>query len=239
MSMTQNSYAPPALLAAALAALVLMGCANRASAPVSDRAAGAGEDGGGMIADTGRGASEAASAARQTTMAGIPDAAAAPLEDLNIRRDEIPESLASIDYVYAAYPPPDCVAIAAELSRLDVDLGRDYDDDAEDEASLGQRGGEAAGDLVIDTIRGVTTDVIPFRSVVRQASGAAAFERRRARAFTAGHARRAYLKGLAVGQGCAPPAAPLVLRAPEEEPAVELRDTRDAPVNEDWGAPTP
>ncbi len=171
----------------------------------------------GALSRVGSNTTDAVSAARSTTREGLPDAATAPLEDLNLTRDEIPESLAAIEYVYAAYPPPDCTEIAAEVGRLDVDLGRDYDNDEEEEKSLGRRGGEAAGDLVVDTIRGVTTDVIPFRSIVREASGAAAFERRRARAFAAGYARRAYLKGLALGQGCAPPAAPLVITPFDED----------------------
>lgn len=172
------------------------------------------EDAEGVIARTGRGASEAVTAARTTAREGLPGAATAPLEDLNITRVEIPQSLVDIAYVYTAYPPPDCDEIADEITRLDLDLGRDYDAEAAPDDTLSERGGEAVGDLVVDTIRGFTTDAIPFRSVVREASGAAAYERRRSRAFAAGYARRAYLKGLALGQGCDAPAAPRIITAP-------------------------
>jgi hypothetical protein len=223
--------------AIALAAAALASCQSRNPAPIAEPAASV-EDEPGRLERVGTGASEAVSAARETTREGLPAAATAPLEDLNITREEIPPNIAGISYVYTAYPPPDCVDIALEIARLDTELGRDYDIEAEEDRTLGRRGGEAAGDLVVDTIRGVTTDVIPFRSIVREASGAAALERRRARAFAAGYARRAYLKGLALGQGCEPPAAPLVITPPAEESNVEVRDTRDAPANENWGPPS-
>lgn len=222
--------APVSVLCAALAAAACAG----SPAPVSGP--GDGVDSGGRIERTERATGEAFEAAGETTREGLPGAATAPLEDLNLRRDEIPQELADIAYVYNATPAPDCRAIRREIERLDAVLGRDYDVEAE-EISAGTRGGAAAGDLVVDSIRGVTTGVIPFRSVVREASGAAAFERRRAKAFAAGYARRAYLKGLALGQGCAPPAAPRVIVTPPDGPRVEMRETRDEPAHEDWGAP--
>lgn len=219
---------------------VASGCAMRSAAPISGPGAGVDDSsrrgGRSRVASTGHETAQAIDAARVTTREGLPGAAAAPLEDLNIRRAEIPQILTAIEYVYNAAPAPDCVDITREVARLDVALGRDYDVEA-DERGAGRRGGEAAGDLVVDTIRGVTTDFIPFRSIVREASGAAAFERRRSRAFAAGYARRAYLKGLALGQGCPPPAAPLIIVTPVDEPRVELRQTRDAPADNNWGAP--
>jgi len=234
-------------LAAALCLLTLLaaaGCATRAPAPISGPGAGGRAEEGdtarprrqSRVASTGHETTQAIDAARETTRAGLPNAATAPLEDLNLRRNEIPQILTAIEYVYNAAPAPDCLDISREVARLDVALGRDYDVEA-DEKGAGRRGGEAAGDLMVDTIRGVTTDIIPFRSIVREASGAAAFERRRARAFAAGYARRAYLKGLALGQGCPPPAAPLIIVTPVDEPRVELRQTRDDLGNGNWGAP--
>jgi hypothetical protein len=52
------------------------------------------------------------------------------------------------------------------------------------------------------------SDFIPFRSLVREATGASAHERRLRAAFQAGVARRSYLKGVGAQLGCAPPAAP-------------------------------
>lgn len=226
------------ILLSAAVACATAACVSRTPAPISGPGAEPAEEPNGVFSRSGRSASQVVSAASETTREGIPEAAAAPLEDLNITREEIPESLAAVTYVYDAYPPPDCDDISNEIAMLDVDLGRDYDLEAEEnQRSLGSRGGEAVGDLVVDTIRGVTTDVIPFRSIVREASGAAAFQRRRARAFAAGYARRAYLKGLALGQGCEPPAAPLVIETPEEDPRVDIRETREEPRHQTWGAP--
>ncbi|MGD2133258.1 MAG: hypothetical protein PVI23_10730 [Maricaulaceae bacterium] len=219
------------LVFAALAAFAIAGCASREPAPVSGPGVQS-SDGSGS--STGRNASDAVSAARRTTREGVPGAATAPLEDLNLRRNEIPQTLEDVEYVYLADPRPNCRQIREELAALDMVLSQDYDVEEEEKRSLGERGGVAAGDLVVDTIRGVTTDIIPFRSVVREASGAASYERRRSRAFAAGYARRAFLKGVAFGRGCAPPAAPLVVTAPEEDPRVDERETRDRPANDTW-----
>lgn len=193
----------------------------------------------GRLAAAGRTAQTAARTAERTTRQGLPNAAAAPLEDLNLRREQVPEALAAIEYVYESEPTPDCTAIALELEALTEVLGKDYDTEAV-EKSLGNRGGEAAGDFVIDTVRGLSTGWIPYRGWVREATGAAARQRRIARAFTAGHARRAYLKGLGAASGCPPPvAAPARRTAPEEEePAVEMRVAPDGPSAR-WGAPAP
>ena len=192
----------------------------------------------GVVSRAGEQAGDAARSARDTTRAGLPDAAAAPLEDLNLRRDPIPLPLSEIEYVYTASPTPTCLEIAVEVDELSHVLGKDYDQEA-DERSLGQKGGEAAGDFVIDTVRGVSTGWIPYRGLVRQATGATRYERRTARAFTAGHARRAYLKGLGAALGCPVPAAPTRLVAPEpekEDETVERPDIRGRQGNR-WGAP--
>ena len=52
------------------------------------------------------------------------------------------------------------------------------------------------------------SDFIPFRSLVREATGASEHERKLRSAFQGGVARRAYLKGVGAQLGCAPPAAP-------------------------------
>jgi hypothetical protein len=178
------------------------------------------------IENVGESTGQAARTAAETTREGFGGAATAPLEDLNIRREEVPAPLKRVGYVYEAAPLPSCERIWFEIQDLNTVLGVDYDEE-EEKRGRGERAGEAAGDFLIDTIRGVTTDVIPLRGVVREATGAAAHQRRVARAYTKGHARRAYLKGLGAAQGCAAPAAPSVLHAPEEEPAIEIRDINE------------
>ena len=53
--------------------------------------------------------------------------------------------------------------------------------------------------------------ILPFRGVVREVTGAAVNERLLRAAYTAGMARRAFLKGWGLGRGCAYPARPKVL----------------------------
>jgi hypothetical protein len=57
---------------------------------------------------------------------------------------------------------------------------------------------------------------VPFRSWVRQLSGAKQNEKRVKEAIYAGSVRRAFLKGIGGHRGCAAPAAPL--RARYERP---------------------
>ena len=66
---------------------------------------------------------------------GVDDAAMAPLEDLNLRRTEIPEILASARVQpYSLTGMETCPAIAAEIARLDAVLGTDVDMPHEDPA---------------------------------------------------------------------------------------------------------
>lgn len=188
----------------------------------------------GRVADT---AGSAARVAERTVVEGAPAAVEAPLEDLNLVRKPIPAALAAVDYVYAAEPELTCAQIAREVRALSAVLGRDYDADEEEGRSLGEKGGEAAGDYVIDTVRGAATGWIPYRGLVREASGAARRDRKVARAFTAGHARRAYLKGVGLGMGCPPPGAPLRTTAPlgdEDRETIEMRG-RTERRDTSWG----
>jgi hypothetical protein len=225
---------PTRFVLIAIAALAATACASDKGKPAAKAAAQNAPSSqtqdpqkAGTLTTVRRQTGEAVVAAGTKTVEGVPGAVTAPLEIVGVTQEKIPASLASIHYVYNAYPPPDCSSIADELARLSVDLGRDYDDDAKDEKSLGRRAGEEAGDLIVDAIRGAAKDVVPFRSILSEASGAASLERRKARAIAAGYARRAYLKGLALGQGCLPPAAPLVITRPPL-PDPDAKDAKPA-----------
>ncbi len=209
-----------------MAILALSACAsdgNEDSLTLTDRAR-----------EASSAASEGAGVAARTTREGIGDAAQAPLEDLNIRREDIPEELEDIRYVYTGDPALTCDAIQAEIRTLDPILGVDYDEEAE-QRSLGERGGEAVGDLALDAVRSATTGFIPFRGVVREATGAARHARRVARAYQSGLARRAFLNGYGAAMGCPGDASPTTLTPPpEEEVVIERRDVRDAGDNRRW-----
>jgi hypothetical protein len=130
-----------------------------------------------------------------------PDAtevAKTPLRDLNIDARDIPEILqAAVRNPYAVPGRGRCNDLVTEIAALDMELGADYDiaeDDGKDRLSEGRIGQSIVG------------SVIPFRGILREVTGAASNDRALRAAFTAGMARRAFLKGLGQGKGCAYPA---------------------------------
>jgi hypothetical protein len=153
------------------------------------------------------------SAARQVG-AGLGDAVTAPLVDLNVRRDQIPTVL-----LQAQANPYDrrnlgqCTTIGAEVARLDEALGPDRDEPpAPDEPTLNERAQDALAEAMLDAIRDATTDFIPYRSWVRQLTGAQARSKAVQDAVEAGRLRRAFLKGLGMRANCSPPASPAWFR---------------------------
>lgn len=132
-----------------------------------------------------------------------PDAkevAKTPLRDLNIDARDIPEVLqAAVRDPYATSGLAKCDALVSAIAELDMVLGADYDiaeDDGEKRLSQGRIGQSVVG------------SVIPFRGLVREATGAAEADRNLRAAYTAAMARRSFLKGWGLGRGCAYPARP-------------------------------
>jgi hypothetical protein len=131
-----------------------------------------------------------------------PDAgrvAETPLRDLNVKKDGIPEVLqAAARDPYATVGLTTCSAVSRAVQELDALLGPDFD--------LGEveRKGATPG-KVAESIVG---SVIPFRGLIREASGAASAERQLQVAIFAGATRRGFLKGLGVQRGCSWPAKP-------------------------------
>jgi hypothetical protein len=132
-----------------------------------------------------------------------PDAkevAKTPLRDLNIDARDIPEVLkAAVRDPYATADLTSCDALVSTIAELDRELGADYDiaeDDGEKRISEGRIGQSVVG------------SIIPFRGLVREATGAAEADRNLRAAYTAGMVRRSFLKGWGLGRGCAYPARP-------------------------------
>lgn len=131
-----------------------------------------------------------------------PDAervAETPLRDLNVKKDGIPPVLeAAARNPYATEGLASCARVTAAVQELDRLLGPDFD--------LGEqeRKGVTAG-KVAESVVGA---LIPFRGLIREASGAASAERQLQVAIFAGATRRGFLKGLGVQRGCSWPAKP-------------------------------
>jgi hypothetical protein len=145
----------------------------------------------------------------ERTSRGLPDAAASPLNDLNLRRESIPDLLRAIDNPYHVDPGISCDDIKGQVTALDELLGRDFDIPPPDPASLSERAAEGASTAFLDTISSTASSVIPLRGVVRNVSGANAHQRRVRKAYERGSHRRTFLKGIGLMKGCNSPAAPL------------------------------
>jgi len=145
---------------------------------------------------------------------GLGDAVTAPLVDLNVRRDQIPTVL-----LQAQANPYDqrnlnqCSTVAAEVARLNEALGPDRDEPpAPNGATLNERTQDALAEAALKAIRDAVTDFIPYRSWIRQLSGAQARSKAVQDAIEAGRLRRAFLKGQGMRLNCAPPASPAWFR---------------------------
>ena len=159
---------------------------------------------------TGCNAGASARGGAEQVGAGLGNAVTAPLDDLNLRRQEIPTIL-----LQAQSNPYDlrnlnhCRTIAAEIARLDEALGPDTDaPPSQDGSYLSERAADAAASATLDAVRDTVTDFIPARSWVRRLTGAEAHSKHVQSTIQAGLRRRAFLKGVGMQRNCAPPAAP-------------------------------
>jgi hypothetical protein len=122
------------------------------------------------------------------------DAVLTPLEDINFRQDEIPEVLLSMESPYLVPEDNSCDALKAEISDYGRLLGPDFDEQEQHTRTTKTK--------ALTAVSSVVGGVIPFRGLVRTATGAASFDKTLERAYRKGVARRGYLKGLASSQHC-------------------------------------
>ena len=141
---------------------------------------------------------------------GFGDAAAAPLEDFNLRRTPIPIVLLQArDHPYDVRNLDQCATIAMEVRRLDDALGPDTDAPTTGQGTMmSERVADAAAKGALDLVRDAMTDLVPGRSWIRRLSGAERHSDLVQSTIQAGLMRRAFLKGMGMQQNCAPPAAP-------------------------------
>ena len=164
------------------------------------------------------------------TQAGVGEAALTPLNDLNLRREPIPPRLEAIISPYEPIKRRDCVGIGAEVGELTAILGADVDVASGPGETFEQKTGEGAATLALNGVKDAVTGFIPYRSLVRMASGASEHERLLRAAYERGVQRRSYLKGVGLALGCAPPAAPdpKHISGPPK-PNIEYRDPSTTP----------
>lgn len=157
------------------------------------------------------------------TRDGFSEAVLTPFSDFNLRRAPIPDLLAAIVSPYEPIADNSCAGIAREVATLTEILGPDIDAPEDpDDPTISQRAGDGAADLALGEVASMATSFLPYRSVLRAASGASAHERKLLQVYDRGAQKRAYLKGIGASKGCAPPAAPdpragIVVTAPDIE----------------------
>lgn len=155
------------------------------------------------------------------------EAATGPLQDLNLRRQEIPELLVkAASNPYASIKKSSCDDVKTELAELDKLLGPDMEPQHITLVSgstgladnLGQNFDQvsdfeipetekitsslmdSATNFAHDSVVGMIqskTNILPFRSIIRKISGAQSHAKKLSNAYHAGKLRRAYLKGVA------------------------------------------
>jgi hypothetical protein len=160
--------------------------------------------------------------------ADLGSAVTSPLEDLNLKRVDLPEVLVrSVANPYDLRTLDRCVAIAAEVARLDAALGPDRDlAPAADTRSTTEKNQARAATVLRTGAQAVT----PYRGVIRWVTGAARHQDKVDDAIGAGFTRRGYLKGVGMRMNCAPPAAPAWFKpTPPPRPAARPAAPRRNP----------
>lgn len=122
------------------------------------------------------------------------DAALTPLEDINLRKAEIPPILLNMENPYVPPLRSSCIGLTKEIKEYDALLGADFDD------AEGQKKSNEA--MALNAASSLVGSLIPFRGLVRTASGAASYDKEVERAYRKGVARRGYLKGLRASRSC-------------------------------------
>ncbi|MBO9710329.1 MAG: hypothetical protein J7521_19165 [Caulobacter sp.] len=132
--------------------------------------------------------------------------ATAPLKDVGVIKDKIPQVLIDARTATYALPSPlTCKTIFDAVDALNAELAPDLD-----AASTQIKSGMSAGEIGETVVHGL----MPMRSWVRKLSGAEKNANEVEAAIVAGSVRRGYLKGVGLQMGCKPPAAPLGISLP-------------------------
>lgn len=119
-----------------------------------------------------------------------------PVRDVGMSKREIPPILeTAFENPYSLKGLKTCVSLANEVKALNGVLGPDYVVGNEYTENRKGKLAEAGGKAIINSI-------IPFRGIVREVSGAAPADRHMNAVVDAGLARRGFLRGVHLKQGC-------------------------------------
>lgn len=129
---------------------------------------------------------------------GAADIVTQPARDVGVSKRDIPPALAAAAKdPYSLEGVRTCRQLARAVDELNEILGPDFQPGAKYQENRMAKLAQAGGKTVINSI-------IPFRSLVREVSGAAPADRRMRAALDAGFARRGYLRGVHATRRCKP-----------------------------------
>ncbi|MGQ5702428.1 hypothetical protein ACUJ46_10300 [Sandaracinobacteroides sp. A072] len=119
-----------------------------------------------------------------------------PFKDIGALKENPPEILLDSQRApYSLNGIRTCRDVRLAIGQLDEVLGPDVD-------ATDERGDPLPGRLAEAGARSVVNSLIPFRGLVREATGAAESDRRFRTMVAAATARRGFLKGYAQGRAC-------------------------------------
>lgn len=122
--------------------------------------------------------------------------ATTPAVDVGAKKLEIPPVLqrAAVN-PYATAGTATCGQVKSSIASLSAVLGPDFIGGPNTKENRAGKLAEAGGKSLVNGL-------VPFRSLVREISGAATEERRLNAAISAGYARRGFLRGIASARKC-------------------------------------
>jgi hypothetical protein len=119
-----------------------------------------------------------------------------PFKDVGVMRENPPEILRNAQRApYSLAGLRGCGDFRRTIAELDEVLGPDVDD-------IDDKGDALPGRLAEAGAKSIVNALIPFRGLVREASGAAEADRKFRIMVAAGVARRGYIKGIAYARQC-------------------------------------
>jgi len=133
----------------------------------------------------------------------LTDAALSPLLDFNIRKRERPEVLMGLEDedIYQVELEAGCDWYDVRIAELDDVLGDDYDVEKEKTSTV-KKIGKNSRSAALSGVASAAGTYIPGRGIVRALSGAKARQKKTRQIYQKGVARRAFLKGVAMSEGC-------------------------------------
>ncbi len=128
------------------------------------------------------------------------EAVLSPLGDVNLRRQKIPALLSEMKSPYGPVRDKSCHSLHQQIAKLNSVLGPDMDTRLYE--SKDRKNKRKKRETSIDLVGGAAGSLIPFRGVVRAATGATKYEKELRAQYRKGVARRAYLRGIFDTRGC-------------------------------------